>query len=881
MNPASGHQLTTVLFTDIVGYTAMMESDEEQALSCLRKFKQEMEAKIPAYRGKIIQFYGDGCLSTFTSSIEALTCAKALQFAFQELPIVPVRMGLHLGEVVFEDDNVYGAAVNIASRIESMGRPGSVLFSQSVHDQIKNKVDFSSALLGTFQFKNVVAQMDVFALTNEGLVIPDASELKGKGKLLDEGRSKAPAHNLPRYPDHFIGRTADLVAIKAQLASHRLVTLTGAGGAGKTRLSTEAAHQLLPQFPDGVWMIHLVEVRNIQGIYNALFETLSIPEDFNKDPLQAILEALEEKRILLLFDNCEHVIDLIAQTATQILHRTKHLRILATSREPLNIAGEMVRRVPVLSYPEETDVTAELVTTFEAAQLFCERAVANQQDFEIHSGNAVAIAGICRCLEGMPLALELAAARVRIMSPEKLLDRLSDRFKLLKSRSRTRIAHQQTLRTTIDWSYDLLSEEEQILFSRLWVFGGDFDLEAVEEIASYDPLAEEDILDLLQQLVEKSLVLAEINDRQDMRYKLLETMKEYGREKIEEAEANLLIDRFFHYYQTMAERSYLQQLHKAQEWLIRLEAEHANILAALDYFTENPKKTLMLAGNIGWFWFLKTHFLLGEKYLKKPLTLYLEKDPVRMRALGAFGKTIGYISFNEAIDKLLKEAIHLAEELNQYFDHAYLLTWMATLQIAMIGDFENGPLNSEKSLASAQKTKDPHLILHCRTLNVMAYLYDFDLDKVNKIEPVLEENIKEAQNQRMPYELMMNLFWCGLCALIKRENVKARNFFHLSMEEALRVGNLEQAYDSAYGIALTLMQAGDHEMGIQIITQINLRYLEDWGIDPKELSWNRNGIKEFYTPIVQTLDPELVKRAETAGKAMTWEEVLVLVRGSD
>jgi predicted ATPase/class 3 adenylate cyclase len=880
MNPASGHQLTTVLFTDIVGYTAMMESDEEQALSCLRKFKQEMEAKIPAHRGKIIQFYGDGCLSTFTSSIEALSCAEALQFAFQELPIVPVRMGLHLGEVVFEDDNVYGAAVNIASRIESMGRPGSVLFSQSVHDQIKNKVDFSSALLGTFQFKNVVAQMDVFALTNEGLVIPDASELKGKGKLLDEGRSKAPAHNLPRYPDHFIGRTADLVAIKAQLASHRLVTLTGAGGAGKTRLSTEAAHQLLPQFPDGVWMIHLVEVRNIQGIYNALFETLSIPEDFNKDPLQAILEALEEKRILLLFDNCEHVIDLIAQTATQILHRTKHLRILATSREPLNIAGEMVRRVPVLSYPEETDVTAELVTTFEAAQLFCERAVANQQDFEIHSGNAVAIAGICRCLEGMPLALELAAARVRIMSPEKLLDRLSDRFKLLKSRNRTRIAHQQTLRTTIDWSYDLLSEEEQILFSRLWVFGGDFDLEAVEEIASYDPLAEEDILDLLQQLVEKSLVLAEINDRQDMRYKLLETMKEYGREKIEEAEANLLIDRFFHYYQTMAERSYLQQLHKAQEWLIRLEAEHANILAALDYFTENPKKTLMLAGNIGWFWFLKAHFLMGEKYLKKPLTIYLEKDPVRMRALGALGKLIGFISFSEAFD-IIKEAVFLAEKHDQYFDHAYLLTWMATLQIVMIGDFDNGPSNSEKSLASAQKTKDPHLILHCRSMNVMAYLYDFDLDKANKIEPVIEENIKEAKNRQMPYELMVNFTWYGICALIKREIVKAKHLFLKALEEALRAGNLEHAYDSAIMTAHSLMQEGEHEKSIQILTQMNLRFFEDFSIDAEEVSWNRNLKKEFYTPILQGLDPELLKRAETAGKALTWEEVLVLVQESD
>src|SRR5919202_4260889 len=368
-----------------------------------------------------------------------------------------------------------------------------------------------------------------------------------------------PSHNLPLELTSFIGREREIAEVKRLLlleGKDRLLTLTGPGGCGKTRLTLKVSFEVVQEFEDGVWFVELSSLSDPELVPQAVASVLEVREAPGRSLTEVLTEDLKSKKMLLVLDNCEHVIDACAALADALLRACPELRILATSREALSIAGEATWLVPPLSLPDpEHPPPVEDLAGYEAVRLFLERAAAVSSRFELTERNAPAVAQVCRRVDGMPLAIELAAARAKVLSVEQIASRLEDSFRLLATDSRTALPRQRTLRATIGWSYELLSQEEQALFRRLSVFAGGFALEAAEAVCTGVGIEREDVLDLLTHLVDKSLVLVTEQDG-EARYRLLETVRQYGWEKLRESgEAELVRRWHAEYYLTLSEET--------------------------------------------------------------------------------------------------------------------------------------------------------------------------------------------------------------------------------------------------------------------------------------------------------------------------------------
>ena len=435
--------------------------------------------------------------------------------------------------------------------------------------------------------------------------------------------AQAPRHNLPTRLTRFIGREAMVLDIRGLLRENRLLTLTGTGGAGKTRLAQEVAADVFADFPDGVWQVELAPLApttDTAMVARAVITALGIKELAGQSAQEAAIEHLKAKQALLLLDNCEHLLGACAPLVAGLLEACSHLRVLATSRELLGITGEQNYRVPSLTLPDPRQskkVTADKLASFEAVRLFVDRAALAQHGFKITDGNAPLVVRVCQRLDGMPLALELAAARTRTLPLEQIADRLDDRFRLLTGGDRAALPRQQTLRALVDWSYDLLTDAEKTLFARLSVFAGGWTLDAAQTVCDAAPLDAADIPDLLASLADKSLVQAEEQADGSVRYGMLETLRQYAAEKAEASrEAAEVRARHRNWCVAMAEEADREIFGPDQIlWLTRLETDHANLRAALDGFeTTFPKvqdieqrtviaqQALRLSVSLGFFW---------------------------------------------------------------------------------------------------------------------------------------------------------------------------------------------------------------------------------------------------------------------------------------
>jgi predicted ATPase len=417
------------------------------------------------------------------------------------------------------------------------------------------------------------------------------------GGIQQKTDSTLRTNNLPIQFTSFIGRETEIAQIKDLFAQHRLVTLTGLGGVGKTRLSIQAAGEMLADFPDGVWYVELAHISDPELVLQTVVAALGLLEDPNRSMLEILSYFISSRELLLVLDNCEHLIESCAHLCSAILHNCPEVAILATSREALGIEGERAFHVPSLPTPER-DQALELaaVRQYAAVQLFEERAGAALPGFQLTNENLTAVAQVCARLDGIPLAIELAAARVKLLRVQEIAQRLDDRFHLLTRGSRSALPRQQTLRASIDWSYQLLSEPEKILLRRLAVFAGGSTLEIIEAICAGEGMEAELILELLSGLVNKSIVIAERRQHEEARYRMLETVRQYAREKLSdsgelERQRNLQLE----FYVAFCEEAYLH-IHGAGriEWTRRLKSEYANIREALEWAFQDS--TLALQG---------------------------------------------------------------------------------------------------------------------------------------------------------------------------------------------------------------------------------------------------------------------------------------------
>jgi predicted ATPase len=479
--------------------------------------------------GFVFSTAGDAFCAAFSRVADAVAAAIAAQRLLQAEPwpvdvSLRVRMGVHVGAAQERDGDYFGLAVNRAARVMGLAHGGQVLVTlpaeELLHDELSD--DTELVALGEHPLKGLSRPETLFQLVGPGMT-REFPPLRSAGS----GRG-----NLPFPPTSFVGRSDEVKRLAVEVASRRLVTLVGPGGVGKTRLSIEAARAVRDAFPDGVWFVELGPIAEAESVQHAVASALSVSPESGSTLLASIADTLARWRALVVLDNCEHVIDAVAELVAAVVRTgPEGSHILASSREPLDVAGEQVLGVDALE------------TTGEAVELFCERARSTEHGFAPTQADLDVISRICERLDGMPLAVELAAGRVRTMSLAQLADRLADRFRLLRSSARGAVVERhQTLRATVEWSYRLLKEDEQVLFDRLSVFVGSFDLDAVEAMCSVHPLDALEVGDLLAALVDKSLVRLERRP-EPVRYRLLETLREYGTERlVERGERKQLLD---------------------------------------------------------------------------------------------------------------------------------------------------------------------------------------------------------------------------------------------------------------------------------------------------------------------------------------------------
>ena len=567
----------TLLLADVENSTGLWESQPEQMTAAFERLDRALSDLVAAHGGvrPVEQGEGDSFVVAFARASDAVACALELQRA----PLAPIslRIGVHTGEVQLRDEGNYiGPTINRTARLRNLSHGGQTVLSGATEVLVGDALPADTWLtdLGTHELRGVARPERVVQLCH-----PD---LRNDFPPLRTAKSVA-AHNLPTQLTSFVGRGAQLAEVRKSLAQSRLVTLTGAGGAGKTRLGVEVANQVAGDYRGGVWYVDLAPITDPDLVPVAVARALGLPDQPGCSTMETLLRFVRDHQMLVVLDNCEHLLDTCAELVVALLSGAPGLTLLATSREQIGVPGEATWRVPSLSVPDE------------AIELFADRARLAQPDFTVTDDNAATVAEICQRLDGMPLAIELAAARVRALSVGEILDSLHDRFRLLTGGARTAVRRQQTLRASVDWSHALLTETERILFRRLAVFLGGFDLDAAQAVAGADGLARYQVLDQLTLLVDKSLVVAE-NIRGRTRYRLLETVRQFALEKLgESGEADAVRTRHRDHYTTLAAQLDTPTVGTHERRLEQAETEIDNLRAAFGWSRENSDTELALA----------------------------------------------------------------------------------------------------------------------------------------------------------------------------------------------------------------------------------------------------------------------------------------------
>jgi len=724
-------QTLTFLLTDIEGSTAMLQRLGDAYGEVLTAHHWLIRTGLAAHDGKEIDTQGDAFFVVFTSPSACVAAAIEMQRAFAAHPWPPggevnVRMGVHSGEASETAAGLIGLDVHRAARIAAVAYGGQILVSAATAALLRDSLPVGASLrdLGLHRLKDLGRPEQLFQLEAEGLS-PDFPPLRSleNPKLL---------HNLPAQVSSFIGRDAELAEVRRLVITSRLVTLTGAGGVGKSRLGLQAAAGLLDGSAGGVWFADLAALQDPDLVAPTVAHVLGISEDPGRPLTDTLVDAVGERSLLLLLDNCEHVLDAAAKLADALLRNCPNITLLATSREPLRIDGERIHWVPSLATPADGDDMGAIAHS-EAARLFTDRAAQQATPLVWEERTAAVVGRICRRLDGIPLAIELAAARLRVMPVTELDARLDQRFTLLTGGSRAARPRQRTLLAMVDWSWELLNAAERQVLARLSVFAGGFDLASAEAVGTGEDAPRDEVVGHLGTLVDKNLVQFDDTSPRPARYRLLETVRQYAARKLEAqgpAVANDVRTAHRDHYLAVAEAAAPQLVaHDQAEWLDHLDLELGNLRAAISFglTQSDPVPGLRLAASLRMFWKARGHAREGADALQALLDMPAAQTAtlLRARALTAAaylrGQTGGYV----AAEEYCQEALPIAASAGDDYLIADLLRVRAFVLLRQGRRTAALPLIGQ-GLGLARQLDEPHLTAHL--LAVRSYAVDVEGD---------------------------------------------------------------------------------------------------------------------------------------------------------
>ncbi len=853
----------TFLFTDIEGSTQLLQRLRRQYADLLEAQRSILRVAFATWGGHIVDTRGEEFFVAFQRATEAVSAAVQAQRGLANHPWpediqVRVRMGIHTGEPWVGEEGYVGMDVHRAARIANLGHGGQVLLSETAAALVIDELPEGVSLLdlGRHRLKDVPRMERVRQLVIDGL----PGEFPPLKSLEQEPSSKRRRHNLPSDLTPFIGRRDELSAITGYLAdpSIHLLTLLGVGGIGKTRLAIHAAAELVDDFPDGVWLVEFARLRDPKLVPQHTASVLGVSAHDaleGQDVGDVLINYLRDKRLLLLLDNCEHLIQACASLAERLLRECPQVQVLATSRESLGTPAEQLFNVPAMDVPVETTDADELKGS-EAIQLFISRATAAVPMFKATVDNIGPIREICQHLDGIPLAIELAAARVKILAPEQIAELLSDRFQLLTGGPRTALPRHQTLKATLEWSFNLLTEPEQKLFTRVSVFSGGWTLEDVEGLLVDLDFTRTDLIELLSNLADKSLVTVTHIDGTTW-YGMLETVHEYAAELLSSSgEIEAIRRKHAQYYRSLAEEGD-PELRGADQlaWIKRLDGELENFRAALRWLiaTDQADEAAQLVGDLGWFWFMNGNWLEARRWVMATLDMISEPAPLlRARAICRAGG-IELIQGNLAgPPELIQEALATFTEHNDREGMAWcfnLLGQLATFaharaeegsanlkqsvelfralddrwgvawstrylgQLAEInGDFELAVKLQQEALEVFTELGDVWNTAHSLFLIAGTYRDHGDYEVALKLYQESLENAGKIEDQVMAGHALQGL---GMASVELRQLTMAKSWLHEALDIMERIGDENCTARTNLYLARVALGQGDHTIAEQ------------------------------------------------------------------
>ncbi len=825
----------TFLLTDIEGSTGLLQRlGDARYAPLLTEHRRLLRAAFRREGGQEIGTQGDALTVAFPRARAAVAAAVAAQQAilrhsWPEGVMPRVRMGLHTGEPGRAAGEYVGLDVHRAARICAAGHGGQILLSLTTSALVEGSLppDIQLRNLGSHRLSALQQPEKIFQVLH-----PDLPNEFPPLRSLD-----VLPNNLPRQLTSFIGRGREIAEVKRLLSTTPVLMLAGPGGCGKTRLALQVAADLIHAFADGVWLVELAALTDSDLVVQAVASALGAREVPGRPLVATVLDYLRTKELLLILDNCEHLVTACARLAEAIIRSCPRLRVLATSREPLGVPGETVWHVPSLSLAENHRVASvERLMLYEATRLFVERAIAVQPRFTLTPQNAVAVAAVCRRLDGMPLAIELAAARMRVLSADQIAERLDERFSLLTGGGRTALPRQQTLRGTLDWSYDLLSHKERALLRRLSVFAGGWTLEAAEAVCTGEGVETQDILDLLTQLVLKSLVL--LNEQEGrVRYRLLETVRQYGRNRLEESgEAAGVKRRHFDWYLHLAEEAEPKLVSADQPvWLNRLEVEHDNLRAALEWSKaeeDDGEAGLRLAKALWHFWNVHGHFSAGRGWLETMLSRGRSASaPVRARALAATGFLAYRQGDYDGAIRMCTESLVMFRELGDLSGMGQALYFLGAVAVGQ-GGYERARTLFMESLTLGRQAGDKRrMAISLNSLGEVARCQgDYAAARAS-----YEESLTLRREVGDKWGIAIPLGNLGFVALHQGENESAAILFHEALGLARQAVNRLGIAEYLAGLGGVAAAEGRHARAARLLGAAdNLRSLLGVPFEPPD-----------------------------------------------